>query len=33
MERYEISQELKDRARACETPEELLSLAKDEGIA
>lgn len=33
MEFDEISQELKDRAKACETPEELLALAKDEGIA
>ena len=32
MEFDEISQELKDRARACKTPEEVLALAKDEGI-
>ena len=32
MEFDEISQELKDRARACKTPEEMLALAKDEGI-
>ena len=25
-------QDLKDRARACKTPEELLALAKEEGI-
>ena len=33
MEYGEISQELKDRAKACETPEELLALASSEGIA
>jgi len=32
MEFDEISQELKDKAKACETPEELLALAADEGI-
>jgi hypothetical protein len=32
MEFDELSQELKDKARACETPEEMLALAKDEGI-
>lgn len=32
MEFDEISQELKDRAKACKTPEELLALARDEGI-
>ena len=33
MEFDEITQELKDRARACKTPEEVLELARDEGIA
>ena len=28
----ELSPELKEKARACETPEELLALAKQEGI-
>ncbi len=28
----EISQELKDRAKACKTPEEMLALAQEEGI-
>ena len=28
----EVSQELKDRAKACKTPEELLALAEEEGI-
>ena len=32
MEFDEISQELKDRAKACETPEEVLALAQAEGI-
>ena len=32
MEFDELSQELKDKARACETPEEMLALVKDEGI-
>ena len=32
MEFDEISQELKDRARACKSPEEVLALAKTEGI-
>jgi len=32
MELDEISQELKDRAMACKTPEELLALAEEEGI-
>ena len=28
----EISDELKERAKACQTPEELLALAKEEGV-
>jgi hypothetical protein len=32
MEFDELSQEMKDRARACKTPEEVLELAKEEGI-
>ena len=28
-----MSQELKDKARACKTPEEVLALAQEEGIA
>ena len=32
MEFDEMSQEMKDRARACKTPEEILALAEDEGI-
>ena len=32
MEFDDLSQELKERAKACETPEELLALAKEEGI-
>ena len=32
MEFNEIDQELKDRARACKTPEEVLALANEEGI-
>ena len=28
----EISEELKDRAKACKTPEELLALAEEEGV-
>ena len=32
MEFDELSQELKDRAKACKTPEEMLALAADEGI-
>ncbi|MBQ9002229.1 MAG: Nif11-like leader peptide family natural product precursor [Eggerthellaceae bacterium] len=31
MEFDEMSQELKDKARACKTPEEVLALAGDEG--
>lgn len=27
-----MSQELKDRAKACKTPEELIALAKEEGL-
>ena len=33
MEFDELSQEMKDKAMACETPEELLALAKEEGVA
>lgn len=33
MEYDELSQEMKDKAMACETPEELLALAKEEGVA
>ena len=33
MEYDEISQELKDRAKACKTPEEVMALAESEGIA
>ena len=29
----ELSQELKDKSRACKTPEEVLALAQEEGIA
>lgn len=32
MEFDELSEDLKERAKACKTPEELLALAKDEGI-
>jgi len=32
MEFDELSQEQKERARACKTPEELMALAKEEGI-
>ena len=28
-----MSQELKDKARTCKTPEEVLALAQEEGIA
>ena len=28
----EVSDELKERAKACQTPEELLTLAKEEGV-
>lgn len=28
----ELSQELKDRLKACETPEEVLALAKEQGV-
>jgi len=33
MEYDELSQGLKDKARACKTPEEVLALAQEEGIA
>ena len=33
MEFDELSEDLKERAKACKTPEEVLALAKDEGIA
>lgn len=33
MEFDELSPELKERAKACKTPEEVLELAKEEGIA
>lgn len=33
MEFDELSQELKDKAMACKTPEEMLALAQEEGIA
>ena len=32
MNNKDLSPELKDRARACRTPEELLELAKEEGV-
>ena len=32
MEFDELSEDLKERAKACKTPEEMLALAKDEGI-
>ena len=32
MEFDELSEDLKERAKTCKTPEELLALAKDEGI-
>ena len=32
MEYDELSPELRERVKACGTPEELLALAKDEGI-
>lgn len=32
MEFDELSEDLKERAKACKTPEEVLALAKDEGI-
>ena len=32
MEFDELSEDLKERAEACKTPEEVLALAKDEGI-
>ena len=31
IEDMDISPELREKARACETPEELLALAKNEG--
>ena len=33
MEFDELSQELKDKAKACKTPEEVLALASEEGLA
>ena len=32
MEYDELSQELKDKSRACKTPEEVLALAQEEGM-
>ncbi len=32
MEFDELSEDLKERAKACKTPEEMLALAKDEGM-
>jgi len=32
MEFDELSEDLKERAKACKTPEEVLALVKDEGI-
>jgi len=32
MDRKELPEELKAKARTCESPEELIELAKDEGI-
>ena len=32
MEFDELSEDLKERAKACKTPEEVLALAKEEGI-
>ena len=32
MDINELSEELKAKARACTTPEELLALAKEEGV-
>ncbi|MBQ9002132.1 MAG: Nif11-like leader peptide family natural product precursor, partial [Eggerthellaceae bacterium] len=31
LENMDISPELRDKAKACKTPEELLALAKSEG--
>ncbi|MBR3315474.1 MAG: hypothetical protein IKG18_15205 [Atopobiaceae bacterium] len=32
MEFDELNEDLKERAKACKTPEEMLALAKDEGM-
>lgn len=32
MDFKDISDELKEKAKACQTPEELLALAKEEGL-
>ena len=32
MELNNLTEEQKERARACQTPEEILALAKEEGI-
>lgn len=32
MEFSELSPDLKERAKACKTPEEILSLAQEEGM-